>query len=112
MSVGLCSTSDETISEVEKVLLSNLCPLIKSSYGFAITDKCPYMYFSDLIVGETTCDGKVKMYELLAQLRLVMAGLEGLRAALEQQIQHKGETSPMSRYAGAVGAAINGDLAL
>lgn len=67
ISVGLCSTSDETIPEAEKVLPSNLCPLIKASYGFAITDKCPYMYFSDLVVGETTCDGKVKMYELLAK---------------------------------------------
>ena len=67
VSVGLCSTSDETIPDAEKVLPSNLCPLIKSSYGFAITDKCPYMYFSDLVVGETTCDGKVKMYELLGQ---------------------------------------------
>lgn len=67
VSVGLCSTSDETIPAAEKILPSNLCPLIKSSYGFAITDKCPYMYFSDLVVGETTCDGKVKMYELLAK---------------------------------------------
>jgi benzoyl-CoA reductase/2-hydroxyglutaryl-CoA dehydratase subunit BcrC/BadD/HgdB len=65
--VGLCSTSDETIVEAEKTLPGNLCPLIKASYGFAITDKCPYMYFPDLVVGETTCDGKIKMYELLAQ---------------------------------------------
>lgn len=71
VSVSLCSTSDETIPEAEKVLPSNLCPLIKSSYGFAITDKCPYMYFSDLVVGETTCDGKVKMYELLARKKNV-----------------------------------------
>ncbi len=67
--VSLCSTSDETISEAEKILPSNLCPLIKSSYGFAITDKCPYFYFSDLIVGETTCDGKTKMYELLGDIK-------------------------------------------
>ena len=32
--VSLCSTSDETIEEVEKDLPRNLCPLIKSSYGF------------------------------------------------------------------------------
>jgi len=67
--VGLCSTSDETIPEAEKTLPRNLCPLIKASYGFAVTDKCPYMYFSDLVVGETTCDGKIKMYELLAKLK-------------------------------------------
>ena len=71
VTVGLCSTSDETIKEAEKVLPANLCPLIKSSYGFAITDKCPYMYFSDLIVGETTCDGKKKMYELLGETKNV-----------------------------------------
>ena len=49
--VGLCSTSGETIPEAEKDLPRNLCPLVKSSYGFAKTDKCPYFYFSDLIVG-------------------------------------------------------------
>ena len=69
--VGLCSTSDETIPEAEKDLPRNLCPLIKSSYGFAKTEKCPYFYFSDLIVGETTCDGKKKMYEYLANYKPV-----------------------------------------
>lgn len=67
--VSLCSTSDETIQEAEKQLPKNLCPLIKSSYGFAKTDKCPYFYFSDLVVGETTCDGKKKMYELMKEFK-------------------------------------------
>ena len=49
--VSLCSTSDETIEEAEKDLPRNLCPLIKSSYGFGKTDKCPYFNFSDLVVG-------------------------------------------------------------
>ena len=52
VTVSLCSTSDETIPDAEKDLPRNLCPLIKSSYGFAKTDKCPFFYFSDLIVGE------------------------------------------------------------
>ena len=69
--VSLCGTSEEPIADAEKHLPKNLCPLIKSSYGFAITDKCPYTYFSDLIVGETTCDGKKKMYELLGQVKNV-----------------------------------------
>lgn len=67
--VSLCATNDETIPAAEKHLPKNLCPLIKASYGFAITDKCPYMYFSDLVVGETTCDGKKKMYELLGEIK-------------------------------------------
>ena len=69
--VGLCSQTGETIPEAEKDLPRNLCPLIKASYGFAKTDKCPYFYFSDLIVGETTCDGKKKMYEMLGEFKNV-----------------------------------------
>lgn len=69
--VSLCGTSEEPIADAEKHLPKNLCPLIKSSYGFAITDKCPYTYFSDLILGETTCDGKKKMYELLGEIKNV-----------------------------------------
>lgn len=69
--VSLCSVSDETIPDAEKELPRNLCPLIKSSYGFARTDKCPFFYFSDLIVGETTCDGKKKMFEMLADFKPV-----------------------------------------
>ncbi|WP_312699325.1 double-cubane-cluster-containing anaerobic reductase [Sedimentibacter sp.] len=67
--IGLCGTSNETIPDAEKVLPKNLCPLIKSTYGFAYTEKCPYTYFSDIIIGETTCDGKKKMYELLNELK-------------------------------------------
>jgi len=68
-SVSLCSTSDETIADAEKDLPKNLCPLIKSSYGFAKTDKCPFFYFSDVVVGETTCDGKKKMYEYMGEFK-------------------------------------------
>lgn len=67
--VGLCSTSGETIPDAEKHLPANLCPLIKSSYGFAVTDKCPFFYFSDLVIGETTCDGKKKMYEIMSDFK-------------------------------------------
>lgn len=67
--VSLCATSDETIPAAEEDLPKNLCPLIKSSYGFGKTDKCPFFFFSDLVVGETTCDGKKKMYEYMAEFK-------------------------------------------
>ncbi|MCH4170845.1 MAG: 2-hydroxyacyl-CoA dehydratase family protein [Lactobacillus sp.] len=67
--ISLCSTSDETIGDAEEDLPRNLCPLIKASYGFAKMDKCPYFYFSDLVVGETTCDGKTKMYEYMQEFK-------------------------------------------
>ena len=67
--VSLCGTKNDPIEAAEKVLPRNLCPLIKSSYGYAVTDTCPYFRASDLVVGETTCDGKKKMFELLEKFR-------------------------------------------
>lgn len=69
--VSLCGTRQEPIPAAEKILPRNLCPLIKSSFGFAVTDTCPYFRFSDFIIAETTCDGKKKMFELLAQYKPV-----------------------------------------
>lgn len=67
--VGLCAFTEEPIPAAEAHLPKNLCPLIKASYGFAVTDTCPYFYFSDLVVGETTCDGKKKMFELMNEIK-------------------------------------------
>jgi benzoyl-CoA reductase/2-hydroxyglutaryl-CoA dehydratase subunit BcrC/BadD/HgdB len=67
--VSLCGTSQNPIPAAEKILPRNLCPLIKSSYGFAVTDTCPYFHFADLLIAETTCDGKKKMYELLKEIK-------------------------------------------
>jgi benzoyl-CoA reductase/2-hydroxyglutaryl-CoA dehydratase subunit BcrC/BadD/HgdB len=65
--IGLCSMAEGPIPEAEKVLPRNLCPLIKSSYGFAVLDTCPFFYYSDYVIGETTCDGKKKMFEFLGK---------------------------------------------
>lgn len=65
----LCGTSNNPVTAAEDVLPRNLCPLIKSSYGFAITNTCPFFAFSDIIVGDTTCDGKKKMFELLSRAK-------------------------------------------
>lgn len=67
--VSLCGTGEEGIIASEKHLPKTLCPLIKSSYGLALTDSCPYFYFSDVILAETTCDGKKKMYELMGRMK-------------------------------------------
>ncbi len=69
--VGLCAMGDESIEAAEKHLPRNLCPLIKASYGYALEDTCPYFYFSDLVLAETTCDGKKKMYELMNKIKPV-----------------------------------------
>ena len=63
--VSLCGTRNDSIPAAEEVLPRALCPLIKSSFGFALQDSCPYLVASDIVVADTTCDGKKKMFELL-----------------------------------------------
>ncbi len=67
--VCLCGGSAETIGPAEEHLPANLCPLIKSTYGYHVTHKNPFLEMADLVVAETTCDGKKKMYELMAETR-------------------------------------------
>ena len=66
--VGLCGGSNSTVGVAEQFLPRNICPLIKSSFGFKAARLCPYFQSSDLLVGETTCDGKKKMFELMSNL--------------------------------------------
>ena len=68
-SVSVCATGDNAVVEGEKYLPKNLCPLIKASYGFAKANKCPFVRNSDIVIGETTCDGKKKMYELMGEFK-------------------------------------------
>ncbi len=67
--VSLCGKKQAPIKDAEQELPVSFCPLIKSSYGYAITDTCPFFSFSDFLVAETTCDGKKKMYELLGTVK-------------------------------------------
>jgi benzoyl-CoA reductase/2-hydroxyglutaryl-CoA dehydratase subunit BcrC/BadD/HgdB len=69
--VSLCAGSPRPIPDAEIHLPANMCPLIKSSYGFARTGRCRYFQETDLIVADATCDGKKKMFERLAEIRPV-----------------------------------------
>jgi benzoyl-CoA reductase/2-hydroxyglutaryl-CoA dehydratase subunit BcrC/BadD/HgdB len=66
--VGLCTGADFAMEEVEKILPRNTCSLIKSAFGFKLGKVCPYIESADMIVGENTCDGKKKSYEVLSDL--------------------------------------------
>jgi benzoyl-CoA reductase/2-hydroxyglutaryl-CoA dehydratase subunit BcrC/BadD/HgdB len=65
----LCAFSNGTVAKAEETLPVNLCPLIKSSYGFIEMKTCPFFEVTDAVVGETTCDGKKKMFELISEKR-------------------------------------------
>ncbi len=67
--VCLCGGSAKTIPPAEEHLPANLCPLIKSTFGYHVLRSNPFLEMAELVVGETTCDGKKKMYELMARSR-------------------------------------------
>jgi benzoyl-CoA reductase/2-hydroxyglutaryl-CoA dehydratase subunit BcrC/BadD/HgdB len=103
----LCGGDADMIPPAERFLPSNLCPLIKSTFGYCVEKANPFLEMADLIVVETTCDGKKKMYELLAERKPVhvleltqkpddpdamkhwILELRKLRAALEKQFNVK-----------------------
>jgi benzoyl-CoA reductase/2-hydroxyglutaryl-CoA dehydratase subunit BcrC/BadD/HgdB len=64
--VGLCAGAEIGREAAEKILPRNTCALIKSFVGFKMARLCPYIESCDLVVGETTCDGKKKAYEIFA----------------------------------------------
>ncbi|HQA83657.1 MAG TPA: double-cubane-cluster-containing anaerobic reductase [Syntrophales bacterium] len=68
VSIGLCAGADVGAEEAEKYLPRNTCALIKAFMGFKLAGLCPYVESSDLIIGETTCDGKKKAYEILNEI--------------------------------------------
>ena len=63
--VCLCGESAATIPRAEQFLPANLCPLIKSTFGYHVTGTNPFLQSADLVVAETSCDGKKKMFELM-----------------------------------------------
>jgi benzoyl-CoA reductase/2-hydroxyglutaryl-CoA dehydratase subunit BcrC/BadD/HgdB len=100
--VGLCAGTQFSVPDAEEVLPRNTCALIKSSFGFKVSRTCPYLQASDFVIGETTCDGKKKMYELLARYHpmhvmevpqkktplgreMFLGELQGLKAKLEEE---------------------------
>ncbi len=63
--VCLCGGSAATIPTAEQFLPANLCPLIKSTFGYHAAGSNPFLNWAELVVAETACDGKKKMFELM-----------------------------------------------
>ena len=69
INVGLCGTTQDSIAVAERELPVDQCPMVKSTYGRAVGDTCPLFHLADCVVGETTCDGRKKMYELMSRIK-------------------------------------------
>jgi benzoyl-CoA reductase/2-hydroxyglutaryl-CoA dehydratase subunit BcrC/BadD/HgdB len=64
--IRLCSGCQEPIATAEEVLPRNFCPAIKSSLGMLLAGS-PHFTLADVLITPTTCDGKKKMAEVLAE---------------------------------------------
>jgi benzoyl-CoA reductase/2-hydroxyglutaryl-CoA dehydratase subunit BcrC/BadD/HgdB len=64
--MALCGGTSLSIPYAEKMLPRDICPLVKSTLGLALSNTCPYGPIEDLAVGETTCDAKKKTWDILA----------------------------------------------
>lgn len=67
ISTGLCSGSQFWVPGGERYVPTATCPLIKASLGALYDKTCPFARIVDLFVGETTCDGKKKAWEIMSQ---------------------------------------------
>lgn len=67
IATGLCGGAQFWVPAGEQVLPRNTCPLVKASVGARLSRTCPFFRIADMYIGETTCDGKKKAWEILAQ---------------------------------------------
>lgn len=65
--IGLCGGTNFSNYAIEDLIPINVCPLIKSALGFGFGNICPYYKMTDILIGETTCDGKKKAWEILSK---------------------------------------------
>ena len=99
IAVGLCGGADFSVPTAEQILPRNLCALIKSAFGFKLGRICPYFQAADLIVGETTCDGKKKTWEILDEyIPTYVMDLPNSRTAADRDLW----ISELKRFVGKV----------
>lgn len=67
VTTGLCGGDEFWVPGGESVLPRNTCALIKSSLGSRLDRTSPFCQLADMYIGETTCDGKKKAWEILSQ---------------------------------------------
>lgn len=65
--IALCGGTNFSVPYAEKTLPRDICPLVKSTLGLAFSKTCPYAPIKSLAIGETTCDAKKKVWDILSQ---------------------------------------------
>ncbi len=65
--IALCGGTNFSVPYAEKTLPRDICPLVKSTLGLAFSKTCPYAPIKSLAIGETTCDAKKKVWDILSK---------------------------------------------
>lgn len=69
--INIFGIDGSNIKSAEEVIDNNLCSLIKASYGYVITDRCPFSHFADVFIGTDYCPNKESMIRKLGELKQV-----------------------------------------
>lgn len=64
LTIPLCGGSGWSVSYADKMLPRDICPLVRSTFGMALSGTCPYKTLKEYPLGETTCDAKKKTWDL------------------------------------------------
>jgi len=67
--INIYSNDGSNIDASEEVIQKENCSLIKASYGYAITNKCPLTHFADIIIGNDMCPNKLSMLKKLGNFK-------------------------------------------
>lgn len=59
--VNVYSIDDSNIAASDGIIDKNNCSLIKASYGYTATERCPLIYSADVIIGDDMCPHKTSM---------------------------------------------------
>ncbi len=55
LTIPLCGGSGWTVDYADKMLPRDICPLVRSTFGMALSGTCPYKTLKEYPLGETTC---------------------------------------------------------
>lgn len=69
--INVFGIDGSNIEAAEKFMDKKSCSLLKASYGYVITDRCPFSHFADVIIGTDYCRDKECMLYKLKNLKNV-----------------------------------------
>ena len=67
--INVFGIDGSNIEAAEKIMSKKSCSLLKASYGYIITDKCPFSHFAHIMVGTDYCGKKESMIYKLKKIK-------------------------------------------